>query len=291
MTWLRRWNDRVVVALAVTLVGCGGEAETTVTPPAVSAPAGPETEPRGAAGDGAEDPPAADPAAEEAAEPSSSPCLGSSQTDAWESTLALLTRLEGLLPGFTAGTPPASCMTDVWAATDPGAAALERALHADFRRTEEARRRDWLNLLPRNAVWLRVYLPGVSRAWVRGAWVTYEGGAPALHRAVEGAGLAEVSGPQHCVVLGAEIEDNETKLFCGEPETPAEGAAFVVSSLDPAVRARLGALAVGDVVRFDGYLSLVGEIPRGESEVRQWHFDEVETSSVEVVARGTCCPR
>ncbi len=251
----------------------------------------PETGPRGAASDAVENPAEEDPAAEEAAEPSGSPCFGSSQTDAWQATLALLTRLDGLLPGFTAGTPPASCMTDVWAVTDPGAAELERALHADFRRTEEARRRDWLNLLPRNAVWLRVYLPGVSRAWVRGAWVTYEGGAPALHRAVEGAGLAEVSGPQHCVVLGAEIEDNETKLFCGEPETPAEGAAFVVSSLDPAVRARLGALAVGDVVRFGGYLSLVGEIPRGESEVRQWHFDEVETSSVEVVARGTCCPR
>jgi hypothetical protein len=286
----------LALAVAAVLGGCGTSGETPVSSSAEPDPSAAVAEPPVAAGGAAAAAASDDPAADEAAEPSFSACLGSSQTDAWQATLALLARLEEMLPGFTPGTPPASCMTGVWAATDPAAASLEVALHADFQNNEEVRRRDWLNLLPQNAVWLRVYVPGVSRAWVRGAWVTYDGGAPALHRAVEAAEAAGVmdpspSAPQHCVVLGAEIEGNQTTLFCGAPETPAEEAAFLVSMPDPAVRGRLGALAVGDVVRFGGYLSLVGDIPRGESEVRLWHFTEVETSTVEVVARGTCCPR
>jgi len=76
----------------------------------------------------------------------------------------------------------------------------------------------------------------------------------------------------------------------GEPGDVRDSAAFTVHIAEPAVRARLGELAVGDVVRFGAYLALVGDIPRGESSVSRWRFEDVPANEVEVVARGTCCP-
>ncbi len=55
-------------------------------------------------------------------------------------------------------------------------------------------------------------------------------------------------------------------------------------------RARLGELAFGDVVRFSACLAIVGDIPRGESSVTRWRFEDVPANEVEVVARGTRCP-
>jgi hypothetical protein len=238
----------------------------------------PETDDSGAA---------AEPAADDASDTS---CRGADANDDWSDTLTLVERLSGLLPPFAAALPPASCMTEVWAAADPAAAALESALAADFRRTEQARRQSWLSALPREAVWFRAFVPGVSRAEVRGSTVTFTT-EPVLTQRVLTDGLEALNQSQHCAVLAAEIEGSDTVLWCGEPGEARDSAAFTVTITEPAVRERLGALALGDVVRFGGYLSLVGEIPRGEADVVRWHFYEVPASEVEVVARGDCCGR
>jgi len=218
-----------------------------------------------------------------------SECLGAANNQQWSATLAMLERLETLLPTFTAGTPPKSCMTDVWASLDPAAASLESALKRDFDQTERARRSAWLNGLPRDAVWLRAFIPGVSRATVRGSSLTFDT-EPMLTQRVNTEQITAVAGPQHCVVLAAQVSGSNTTLWCGEPSASRDEAAFTVSIPDETVRARLGTLALGDVVRFGAYLALVGDIPRGESSVSRWRFEDVPANEVEVVARGTCCP-
>lgn len=294
------------------LLGCGSGSETPVGPssepisggtsldpvealpaaelgsrPTVAPPSEPASE--GTSSAPAEAPSGPEPSAEPGADDPRLACLGASTNRAWGETLALLDRLAGMNSPFTPGDPPVRCMTDVWAASDPGAGSLERALVEDFERTEEARHSAWLAALPRNAVWLRVFVPGVSRATVRGEVVTFDA-LPGL--SARSASLnAEIGGPQHCAVLAAELDGSNTVLWCGRPGSTREEAAFRVVIEEPAVRARLGALAVGDVVRFGEQLSLVGEIPRGESEISSWTFGEVPASGVEVVARGTCCRR
>ena len=299
MTRARRLNNAVAMVLGVAYWGCGGGAEAPASPPAAAervaasasvAPTRAPTMERAAAPPAGAPPAGAPQEASPAGTPSAPGCRGSDENHDWEATEALLRRLEGLLPKFSPGAEPARCMTDVWAASDPASASLESALHEDFRMAEEARRSEWLSGLPRAAVWFRAFVPGVSRAEVRGALVTFDV-EPALLTAVDAQRVTEVAAPQHCVVLAAELHGNETELFCGEPGARAERPLFTVSIPNPEVRQRLGALAIGDVVRFGGYLSLVGDIPRGGSEVQLWHFGDVEASAVEVVARGTCCPR
>ena len=221
---------------------------------------------------------------------SDSACLSGEANASWQATLDTLKALEELLPTFTPGTPPVACVTDVWAAAEPAARAVETSLQADFDRNERARWVRWREALPSNAVWFRVFVPGVSRAPVGGRIVTFDT-VPALTARVSRSGPAQLQQPQHCLVLAADIERDVTALRCGEPDTASEGAAFTVAIGDPFVRAQLPTLARGDVVRFDGYLSLVGEVPQGQDHVTQWHFYDVQASSVQITARSTCCPR
>jgi hypothetical protein len=180
-------------------------------------------------------------------------------------------------------------MTDVWATANPMAATVDSALRREFEQSERARRSAWLESLPRDAVWLRAFVPGFTRAVVRRSAVTFDT-EPALMRRIAAEGITDLTNPQFCAVLAAQVSGDTTTLFCGEPGVARDSAAFTVHIAEPAVRARLGELAVGDVVRFGAYLALVGDIPRGESSVSRWRFEDVPASDVEVVARGTCCP-
>lgn len=271
------WCGGVTLIMAA----CSGESSTTVAPSLVPPPVSPAPQ---SPTDDAE----SDTSYELDDGSEISACLGAARNRQWLSTLDLLERI--VPPEFTAGTPPATCMTDVWARADPAAATVDRAIHRDFEQRERARRTAWLESFPRNVVWLRAFIPGFSRAVVRGSAVTYAS-KPGLMSVIDARGITDVANPQFCAVLAAEVTGDTTIIFCGEPGNTRDSSAFTVHIAEPTVRARLGELAIGDVVRFEGYLALVGEVPRGESSVSRWRFDDVPASGVEVVARGTCCRR
>lgn len=277
----------LLVTLVVGLTGCGTEAplastETPSTPTATDtmgeSPTSMET--------------GADPSESNAADPGLSDpalaCLGAASDPSWRTTLELLDRVEALLPTFSARPAPKRCMTDAWASVDPMRADVERALARDYEEGERRRRAQWLAALPRETVWLRVFVPGASHAWIGGSNVTYQR-EPQLSRDIRFANLtSSLGGTHHCAVLAASIQGGDSVIYCGTPGASRDQARFIVTMRRTALRAPI---ALGDVVSFSGHLTLVGEFERNGEQVVRWRFDEVPSFGVSVVARGTCCPR